>query len=113
MSRARRIGMFRSVACAVTLCVAVVTTSGCWLEAGPVYPVRVYEDYPPDAYVVTTEPVYFEGRATYWYGGRWYYRDGGRWGHYEREPRVLYERRREAPPERHTYERSREHQRER
>jgi hypothetical protein len=106
MSRASGTRIFRKMACAITLGVTVAGTSGCWLEARAVYPARVYEeDYPPDVYVATTEPVYFEGHASYWYGGRWYYRDGGRWGHYDREPRVLYDRRREAPPGRRTYER--------
>ena len=68
------------------------------------YPAGYYDDYPPDAYIATTEPVYFEGRAAYWYGGRWYYRDGGRWGHYDREPPALYQRRMQAPPVRRTYE---------
>ncbi|HVR60272.1 MAG TPA: hypothetical protein VMU50_00160 [Polyangia bacterium] len=64
-----------------------------------------YYDYPPDAYIATTEPIYFEGRATYFYGGRWYYRDGGRWSHYDREPPGLYQRRMQAPPVRRSFER--------
>ena len=49
--------------------------------------------YPPDAYIATAAPVYYEGRPAYWYGGRWYYRDGGRWGYYRNEPSYLYSRR--------------------
>jgi hypothetical protein len=106
MSQESRARMFRRVACVVALGATVAGTSGCWIEARAAYPVGVYADYPPDAYIATTPPVYYEGHASYWYGGRWYYRDGGRWGHYEGEPRVLYERRREAPPARRVYERS-------
>jgi hypothetical protein len=61
-------------------------------------------DYPPDAYIATTSPVYFEGRPTYYYGGRWYYRDGHRWAHYNREPPGLYQRRLQAPPARRNYD---------
>jgi hypothetical protein len=106
MSRDNPTGRLATMACAVSLVATVVATSGCWLEGRAVYAGPVYEDYPPDAYIATTEPVYYEGHASYWYGGRWYYRDGGRWGRYDREPRVLYDRRREAPPGRRTYERS-------
>ena len=61
-------------------------------------------DYPPDAYIATTEPFYFDGRPTYWYGGQWYYRDGGRWAHYNREPPALYQRRMQGAPVRRNYE---------
>jgi len=62
------------------------------------------DDYPPDTYIATTQPYYYEGRPTYWYGGRWYYRDGGAWRHYDREPPVLYERRAQAAPLRRNFE---------
>ena len=68
------------------------------------YPVGAYDDYPPDAYIATAEPVYFDGHASYWYGNRWYYRDGGRWNHYDREPAGLYQRRTAAPIVRRSYE---------
>ncbi len=60
--------------------------------------------YPSDAYIATTEPVYYDGRATYWYGGNWYYRDGGGWRHYDREPPALYQRRVQLAPARRNYE---------
>jgi hypothetical protein len=41
---------------------------------------------PTDAYIATTSPVYYGGRASYWYGNRWYYRDGGAWRYYHHEP---------------------------
>ena len=82
--------------------------AGCEVSAQPAYPTAGYystSDYPPDEYIATTEPVYFEGHASYWYGGQWYYRDGGgRWGHYDREPGYLYQRRMAAPPARRGYE---------
>ena len=49
------------------------------------------EDYPPSAYIATTEPAYFEGRPVYWYGGYWYYRDGRAGRHYAAEPHYLYQ----------------------
>jgi hypothetical protein len=104
MSQISRMGMFRRLACAVGMSTTLVATAGCGLEVGVVYPGMGYGDYPPDEYIATTEPMYFDGRATYWYGGRWYYRDGGRWNHYDREPRGLYQRRMEGPPVRRTYE---------
>lgn len=82
----------------------VVVAPGCAFEVGPAYPAVYYDDYPPDAYVGTTEPVYFEGHAAYWYGGHWYYRDAGAWHHYDREPPELHERRVQSPPQRRTYE---------
>jgi hypothetical protein len=105
MSAARQTRNRRSVAGAVVLGAMVVATAGCGWGVGVAYPVGYYDDYPPDSYIVTTEPVYFEGRATYWYGGRWYYRDGRRWSHYDREPQALERRRIEAPPARRMYER--------
>jgi hypothetical protein len=68
------------------------------------YPVGAYDDYPPDAYIATVDPYYFDGHASYWYGNRWYYRDGGHWAHYDHEPSVLYQRRIQAPPARRSYE---------
>ncbi|HEX4404083.1 MAG TPA: hypothetical protein VH560_04595 [Polyangia bacterium] len=60
--------------------------------------------YPSDSYIATTEPVYYDGRATYWYGGAWYYRDGGGWRHYDHEPPALYQRRVQVAPARRNYE---------
>jgi hypothetical protein len=59
---------------------------------------QVVEIVPPEV-VATTEPVYFEGHAAYWYGGRWMYRDGrGAWTHYGTEPPFLAERRMRFAP---------------
>lgn len=81
---------------------AVLLTTGCLIgEPGPAY---YSDDYPPDAYIATTDPYYFDGHATYWYGGRWYYRDGRSWRHYDHEPPALYQRRVQGPPVRRHYE---------
>ena len=58
--------------------------------------VRV-EIVPPE-FVVTTRPVYHDGRATYWYHNRWYYRDGRNWSYYHEEPERLREHRRRHEP---------------
>ena len=106
MSPASRTRMLRAMACAVTLSATIVVAagSGCGLRVGVAYAPSEYGDYPPDAYIATAEPVYFEGRASYWYGGRWYYRDGNRWGHYDREPAALRQRRAQVAPRQRTYE---------
>ena len=93
---------------ALVVAVAGAANFGCYAE-GPEYGGAGYSDgdYPPDAYIATADPFYYDGYATYWYGGRWYYRDGGRWGHYDREPPGLYQRRIQAAPRRRTYERPR------
>lgn len=89
----------RSAACVVTLSTTALVCTGCEVEAEPgpgypaAYPAGYYDEYPPDAYIATTEPVYFEGNAAYWYGNHWYYRSGGRWNHYDHEPAGLYQRR--------------------
>jgi hypothetical protein len=88
-------------ACACALAAALVATGAC--EVGVGY--SGYDgDYPPDSYIATTEPVYYDGRASYWYGGRWYYRDGGGWRHYDHEPSALYSRRVQAAPVRRNFE---------
>jgi hypothetical protein len=73
------------------------------------YPVGAYDNYPPDAYIATADPYYFDGHASYWYGNRWYYRDGGHWAHYDHEPPALYQRRIQAAPARRSYESYRGH----
>jgi hypothetical protein len=89
----------------VALSLAFVGAGACGVELEASYPGTVYDDeYPPDALIATTEPIYFEGRPTYWYRGRWHYREGGRWHHYDREPRDLYERRVRGLPMRRRYE---------
>jgi hypothetical protein len=99
--------MLRRLVYAVGIGATFVASAGCGLEVGATYPGIGYDDYPPDGYIATTEPVYFDGRPTYWYGGRWNYREGGRWSHYDREPPGLYQRRMQGPPVRRTYEPSR------
>ncbi len=63
---------------------------------------------PPADYLATTEPVYFEGHAAYWYGNRWYYRDGSAWRYYHDEPGYLREYRGRREPHRVFYGRGRE-----
>jgi hypothetical protein len=99
MSQASRTKMLRGIASAVALCATLMVVAGS----------ASADEYPPDAFVATTEPVYFEGHAAYWYGGFWYYRDGNRWSHYDREPPELYQRRVRTPPARHNYEPSAGH----
>jgi hypothetical protein len=61
---------------------------------------------PPAAFLATATPVYFEGRAAYWYGGLWYYRDGGNWGYYHDEPAHLRDYRAHHEPVRQFYGRA-------
>jgi hypothetical protein len=99
--------MRRAIACAAAFgatALLMVGTTACEVEGGPVYPAGYYDDYPPDSFIATTEPFYFEGHAAYWYGNRWYYRDGNHWGHYDREPAGLAQRRMQGGPRRRTYE---------
>jgi hypothetical protein len=97
----------RRAACLAALGLVAVTSAGCAVGAyddGPYYPGGAYDDYPPDAYIATTDPVYFDGHASYWYGDRWYYRDGARWNYYHTEPAELARHRASGPPARRTYE---------
>ena len=66
------------------LCVGV--TASCLVAAAPA---QAQEGYPPETYIATSEPAYFEGRPVYYYGGYWYYRDGHAWRHYASEPYYL------------------------
>jgi hypothetical protein len=97
MSLGNQTRLLRRFACAVGLSATLAASPGC-------IPVIGYDDYPPDAYIATTAPVYFEGRPMYWYGNRWSYREGGHWNHYDREPAGLYQRRMQGPPVRRAYE---------
>ncbi len=98
----------RAAACSLVLASSAACLSGCGgVEVSGEYPVGYADGYPPDEYIATTEPIYYEGHAAYWYGGLWYYRDGGRWGHYDREPAGLYARRMGGGGGRHNYEPSR------
>jgi hypothetical protein len=56
---------------------------------------------PPSWYIGTRTPVYYEGRATYWYGNRWYYRDGHSWRYYNDEPSHLRDHRGHRHSRRH------------
>ena len=106
MSWTCRARPLRGVVCIVAFGAALVL-AGCELQAGPDYPGGDYLDYPPDAYIATTEPWYFDGQACYWYGGMWYYRSGGGWGHYNHEPAALRARRQQGGGQaRHSYESS-------
>jgi hypothetical protein len=59
---------------------------------------------PPPEYIATTEPVYYEGHAAYWYGGHWAWRDEhGGWNHYDHEPPALADRRAHFAPVRRSY----------
>jgi hypothetical protein len=61
---------------------------------------------PPPEVIATTEPVYFEGHAAYWYDNHWYWRDEhGGWNHYDREPPSLADRRAHSTPVRRSWER--------
>jgi hypothetical protein len=104
MSRPSYTGILRRTAWALALGAIFVATAGC--EPGIGFYGGYDGDYPPDAYVGTTEPIYFDGRANYWYGGRWNYREGGRWNRYDREPGALYQRRMQGPAVRRNFERS-------
>jgi hypothetical protein len=91
-----------AIVCALVVA-ASLSSAACAVEAGAAYP--GYDgDYPPDTFIATTDPVYFEGHAAYWYGGRWVYRDGGGWRHYDREPAGLAQRRMQASPARYSYQ---------
>ena len=60
---------------------------------------------PPPEFIASTEPVYYEGRAAYWYHDHWYWRDAhGAWSHYDVEPAFLADRRAHFPPARRFWE---------
>jgi hypothetical protein len=59
---------------------------------------------PPPEYVASTEPVYYEGHAAYWYGNQWSWRDEhGAWNHYDHEPAGLAEHRAHSAPVRRSW----------
>jgi hypothetical protein len=108
MNKLHRLG------CVVALAALAFASSACDVGVAAdyppgEYPPGYYDDYPPDEFIATAEPVYFDGHASYWYGNHWYYRDGGRWNHYDHEPPGLYNRRMAAPMGRRTYEPYRGH----
>lgn len=65
---------------------------------------------PPAAYIATSQPEYFGGRAVYWYNNSWYYRDHGRWSYYRREPVYLRDRRAHWTAERRVDHRGQRHE---
>ena len=58
---------------------------------------------PPPEYVASTEPVYYEGHAAYWYGNQWSWREHGAWNHYDHEPARLAEHRARSAPVRRSW----------
>jgi hypothetical protein len=108
MIRISVLPLWRRLAVAATVAASFGVLTGCDVGVGADYPSGYYggyyDDYPPDAYIATTAPVYYDGYPTYWYHGRWFYRNGGGWAHYDHEPRALYGRRIAAPPVRRNYE---------
>ncbi len=107
MSRTIQSTGLQRMACIVIFGATIVANGGCGVEVGAGYPAGYYDDYPPDAFIATTEPFYYGGRANYWYGGRWNYRNGGGWGHYGGEPAGLRQQRMQGAPRQRTYESSR------
>ena len=87
------------------LCAGLITAS---LAATPAQAQLEVRIFPPAWYIATTRPVYFEGRASYWYGDRWYYREGRHWRTYREEPAFLREHRGRHQPDRHYYGRGHE-----
>ncbi len=65
---------------------AVVLFSSCFGTVG-VY--SDYDGYPPEGYIATATPVYYQGYPSYYYGGRWYWREGSAWRVYRDEPVYL------------------------
>ncbi len=55
------------------------------------------DSYPPDAYIATATPYYYEGYPTYWYGGQWYRREPRGWHVYRTEPLYLQQLRVRGP----------------
>jgi hypothetical protein len=47
---------------------------------------------PPDAYIATVQPEYYNGRPTYFYNGNWYFRDERGWNYFHTEPVYLRDR---------------------
>jgi len=69
---------------------------------------QIVIQFPSPEIVATTPPVYYEGRAHYWYGGHWYYRDGRSWRYYNDEPVYLHDYRGQHGYDHYYYEGHRE-----
>ncbi len=81
--------MKRLLAIALALAGAGLLSS-CWGTVGVADEGYDYGyGYPPNAYVATAAPVYYDGYPNYWWGGRWYGRYGGGWHAYREEPEYL------------------------
>src|ERR1039458_8102854 len=52
---------------------------------------QVVVEFPSPEIIATTPPVYYEGRAHYWYNNHWYYRNGRSWARYNDEPGYLHD----------------------
>jgi hypothetical protein len=87
MNRANAI-LFKAFVLAVPVGAAAVVGEPAEAQAQSIAPPP-----PPDAYVATTQPEYFEGRPVYFYNGNWYYRDTHGWNYYRTEPAYLHDRR--------------------
>jgi hypothetical protein len=98
----RRGSTFARALVVIGLVGSLAEMSGCYAGVG--YDYGYDGDYPPDAYIATTEPFYFDGRPVYWYHDHWYYRSGGGWRHYDREPPALQQRRLAGAPARRNFE---------
>lgn len=86
--------MIRILATTLKGILCLVGMASCLLVSRPAQAQVEIEVSPPAVYLATAVPVYFEGRATYWYRDRWYYRDGPHWRHHVHEPVYLREHRR-------------------
>ena len=65
---------------------------------------------PPDTYVATVEPTYYNGQPVYWYQDHWYWRDANNnWQYYAQEPQFLHDHRMHGPPDRHMDEHRGDH----
>jgi hypothetical protein len=94
----------RTLTCALAVAM-LAAIPACTVSA---YPENYSDDgdYPPDDFIATTEPVYYDGHAAYWYHSHWYYRDGAHWRSYGHEPPALAQRRAQnGPPPRRDYAR--------
>jgi hypothetical protein len=69
---------------------SLAAITGCLASTPALAQIQV-QVFPPSSFIAVQTPVYYEGRATYWYGNQWYYRDGRQWRAYRQEPAYLHE----------------------